>query len=257
MKTELLLISCAKHFNHLIYALRSIEKFARGFSAIRVVIPRVDMDRFSTEISGNIKQEPGSSSVIVDGFDEWPGQGMLHHMHIIMHSDQYCPEADVVMHFDSDWTFTEPVTPDDFMVNGKPLIVYGSFDWLVNQVQGNLKMWQDATVNAIGEPVPIETMRWPRLLYWKELYPAARAVIEAHTGKGMVEFMREQRNEYPQTFCEYVTLGNVAWRFHKERYSWRDQQTQGFIEPWKIYQSWSHEPPTTANLELYRKLGIA
>lgn len=257
MNTELLVISCGKHFNHLIYAMRSIEKFARGFSAVRVVIPRVDIDRFSTEITANIVRQEGSCPVIVEGFDEWPNQGMLHHMHIVMHSDQYCPEAHFIMHFDSDWVFTHPVTPDDFMVDGKPLIVYGSFDWLINRVQANLRMWQEATENAIGKPVPFETMRWPRLIYCRELYRAARTVIENYTGKGMVEFMRAQRNEFPQSFCEYVTLGNVAWRFHRDRYSWRDQQTQGFIEPWKIHQAWSHEPPTAANLELYRKLGIA
>lgn len=188
-------------------------------------------------------------------FSEWPGLGMVHHMHQIMHADLFS-EADVIQHFDSDWVFTEPVTPEDFMVEGKPLIVYGSFDWLVNHVEGNLRFWKEATLNAIGAPVPYETMRWPRLLYWRDLYAIARAEMERHTGKNMVEFMRAQRNEFPQSFCEYVTLGNVAWRRCKDRYVWRDQQIQGFLEPWKIYQAWSHQPPTESNMALYQKLGI-
>ena len=257
MNTEILIISCAKHFNHLIYALRSISKFARGFSAVRLVIPRCDIDVFGSSVWAGVQWADGAPPIIVDGFDEWPNQGMLHHMHIIMHSDQYCSDADIIMHFDSDWVFTESVTPDDFLVDGKPLIMYGTFDWLVNHVQGNLKMWKDATENAIGRPVTIETMRWPRLLFWRDLYPEARAEIESHTGKNMVEFMRAQRNEFPQSFCEYVTLGNVAWRLFRDKYAWRDQQTQGFPEPWKVHQAWSHADPSPENMDLYRKLGIA
>lgn len=257
MNTELLLVSCAKHFNHLTYALRSIQKFARGFSACKVLIPCCDLGKFDDEVFVFPPDFKDGFPIITQGFEEWPNQGMLHHMHIIMHADQYCPDADIIMHFDSDWVFTEPCTPDDFLVDGKPLIVYGGFDWLITCVQGNLVFWKDATENAIGKPVLVETMRWPRLLYWKDLYPTARAEIEKHTGKGMVEFMRSQRNEFPQSFCEYVTLGNVAWRHHKDKYSWRNQQTEGFPEPWKIHQAWSHIPPTEENLAFYRSLGIA
>ena len=255
MNTEILIVSFAKHFNHLIYALRSIEKFARGFSAVRVVIPRVDIDRFSSEISANIKREEGSCPVIVEGFDEWPDKGMVHHMHIIMHADQYCPDADFILHFDSDCTFTEPVTPEDYFLDGKPVLMYADFGWLCSSVQGNLIMWQEATLNAIGRPVEIETMRRHPAVHYRELYPLARDAIEKHTGKNMVEFMREQRNEFPQSFCEYVTLGNVAWRTMRDKYHWRDQQSQGF-PPSKLNQSWSHADPGPDHMALYKKLGI-
>lgn len=254
MNTEILIISCAKHFNHLVYAIRSIEKFARGFSKVSVVLPRQDLDPFM-DVMGKVTPQDGSCLITAQGFDEWPGQGMLHHMHIIMHADQYCPEAHFVLHFDSDWVFTGPVTPDDFMVNGKPLIMYATFAWLCLE-HPEVAPWHDATVNAIGAPVLYETMRWPQLIYRRELYPAARAVIENYTGKGMVEFMRAQKNEFPQSFCEYVTLGNVAWRFHRERYSWRNQETEGFPER-KVYQSWSHAPPSSEAMNLYQKIGIA
>lgn len=257
MNVEIFVISVAKHFSHLQYALKSIQKFARDFSRCRLLIPRDDIGKFNHEVMPIVPDFANGVPLLVEGFDEWPNQGMLAHMYAIMCSDQYCPDADIIMHFDSDWVFTEPVTPQDFLVDGKPLIMYGTFDWLVSQVQSNLKMWQDATENAIGKPVPIETMRWPRLLFWKDLYPMARREIEQWTGKNMVEFMRAQKNEFPQSFCEYVTLGNVAWRYHREKYFWRDQKMQGFPEPWKVHQAWSHAPPTEANMELYRKLGIA
>lgn len=255
MKTEILIISCAKHFNHLVYALRSIEKFARGFSKISVVVPRQDLDPFM-DVMGKVISEDGSCLIAAQGFDEWPGQGMLHHMHIIMHAEQYCWDADFILHFDSDCVFTGHVTPEDYFVNGKPVLMYADFGWLCSTVQGNLKLWQEATINAIGAPVEIETMRRHPAVHYRELYPLARAMIEKHTGKGMVEFMRAQRNEFPQSFCEYVTLGNVAWRTMRDQYYWRDQRSQGF-PPSKLNQSWSHADPSPENMELYRKLGIA
>jgi hypothetical protein len=254
MNTEILIISCAKHFNHLVYAIRSIEKFARGFSKISVVLPRQDMDSFMDVIS-KVKPEDGSCLIAAQGFDEWPGQGMLHHMHIIMHSDLYCPDANFILHFDSDCVFTEPVTPEDYFVNGNPVLMYASFDWLFTQ-QANLLMWQAATVNAIGGDVKFETMRRHPAVHYRELYPLARAAIEKHTGKNMIQFMREQKNEFPQSFCEYVTLGNVAWREMRNKYHWRDQQTEGFPSS-KLHQSWSHADPFPDHMELYKKIGIA
>jgi len=67
------------------------------------------------------------------------------------------------------------------------------------------------------------------------------------TGKNMVEFMRAQRNEFPQTFCEYVTLGNVAWSITGKIFL-EGPEDAWISEPWKVHQAWSHEPPTAANL---------
>jgi hypothetical protein len=134
--------------------------------------------------------------------------------------------------------------------------MYASFDWLCTKVQGNLRMWQEATENAIGGPVTMETMRRHPAVHYRELYSKARAEIESHTGKNMVEFMRAQRNEFPQSFCEYVTLGNVAWRTMRNQYHWQDQQTEGFPKS-KLNQAWSHADPSPENMELYQKLGIA
>lgn len=256
MNTEIFIVSVAKHFNHLQYALRSIQKFAHGFSCCRVLIPRCDFGKFDEQVLTFVPDFKNGFPIIVDGFDEWPNQGFLSHMYAIMCAEQWCPDANFILHFDSDCTFTEPVTPEDYFVNGKPVLMYADFGWLCSTVQGNLIMWQEATFNAIGGPVEIETMRRHPAVHYRELYPLARAAIEKHTGKGMVEFMREQRNEYPQSFVEFVTLGNVAHRTMRDKYHWINQQTEGF-PPSKLHQAWTHAPPTEADMELYRKLGIA
>jgi hypothetical protein len=255
MNVEIFVISVAKHFNHLLYALRSIEKFAHGFSRCRVLIPRCDIGKLRDEVMPLVPDFKNGFPIVIEGFDEWPNQGMLAHMYAIMCSDQYCPDANFILHFDSDCVFTEPVTPEDYFVNGNPVLMYASFDWLFTQ-QANLLMWQAVTANAIGGEVKFETMRRHPAVHYRELYPLARDAIEKHTGKNMIQFMREQKNEFPQSFCEYVTLGNVAWREMRNKYHWRDQQTEGF-PPSKLHQSWSHADPSSENMELYRKLVIA
>lgn len=250
MTTDIFIVSVGKHFQYLKYCLRSISKLATGFNKAIVLFPEPDKDAF-----GALAREyKGSVPLQGVSFAEWPGLGMVHHMFQIMHSDLFS-EADLILHTDSDCVFTEPVTPNDYIVDGKPVLMYATFDWLCKTVQGNLVMWKQVTQNAIGGDVPVETMRRHPAIHHRAVYGLARQAIERHTGLGMVEFMRGQRNEFPQSFCEFVTLGNVAWRGMKDAYYWIDQQKDGF-PPQKIYQGWSHRDPIPSEIELYKKLGI-
>jgi hypothetical protein len=249
MTTDIHIVSVGKHFNHLKYALRSIKKFASGFRKTIVLVPTKDMDAARKLIAD------APDNIQLMDFFEWPGKGMLHHMYLIMSADKYT-DADFILHFDSDCVFTEPVTPEDYFVDGKPVLMYADFDWLVNTQQANLRMWQDVTKNAIGGPVPIETMRRHPAVHYRELYALARNMMENNTGQPVSSYIERQRDEFPQTFCEYVTLGNVAWRCIPDKYAWRNQQTEGF-PPAKIHQNWSHCEPTPENMALYQKIGIA
>jgi uncharacterized protein DUF6492 len=247
-QTDIFIVSCRKHFNHLKYALRSIKKFASGFRRTLVIVPLCDM----TEARKLLGDGPDNMELI--DFNEWQDKGMVHHFYIIMCSDEYSP-ADYILHFDSDCVFTEPVTPEDYFVDGKPVLMYADFEWLCTTQQANLRMWQDATINAIGKPIDIETMRRHPAVHHRELYHLARQAVEHHTQQPVMTYIRNQKNEYPQTFCEFVTLGNVAWRYMKDDYHWRDQQSQGFPHS-KLHQNWSHCEPTDENIALYKKLGI-
>lgn len=248
MTTDIFIVSVAKHFNHLLYALRSIKKYASGFNRTLVLVPTQDIPEARTLVND------GPENMQLIDFNEWPGKGMVHHMCLIMCADLYS-DADFILHFDSDCVFTEPVTPQDYFVDGKPVLMYADFDWLVNTQQANLRMWQEVTINAIGKPVDIETMRRHPAVHYRRLYPLARAEVENHTGIPLMTYIMNGRNEFPQHFAEFVTLGNVAWRHMRSDYSWRDQQTEGF-PPFKLHQAWSHEPPTAVDMALYTKLGL-
>lgn len=250
MTTDILIVSYARDFRYLKFCLRSIAKFCRGFNTVHVLVPNQDVPALK-ELCESMGDGP---PLKITGFEEWTGKGMLHHMNLVMHADFYSP-ANLILHFDSDCVFTGDVTPETYKVEGKPVLMYADFNWLCTSQQANLRCWQEATENAIGRPVPNETMRRHPAVHHRAVYPLARAEIKKHTGKEMVEFMQAQKNEFPQSFCEFVTLGTVAWRHLKNDYSWRNQQTEGFPESF-VYQAWSHREPVEGDIAVYKKAGL-
>lgn len=240
MNCEIFIVSCAKHFDWLEYCLQSIGKFARGFSGVTVLVPQepdypMAVQRFFGRDFGSI---PFRWPICGP---EWPGKGMLWHMAQVMKADEWCPEADFILHTDSDCVFSEPVTPEDYFVNGKPVLYHERFKSLVKKHPEVLR-WQEVVQKCVTFPVTQETMRRHPAVHPRKVYQYARAEIQNKTGKPWDSYIMEQRNEFPQTFCEFVTLGNVAMRYFPSDYHLVDTETQ----PWphqKIVQFWGHQTP--------------
>lgn len=247
MNHEILMVSYRRDFRYLKYCLRSISKFASGFTS-RLIVPNRD---FAEAVE--LVRQHNPATAVASG-DEWSGKGMLWHMYVIMYSDEWCPTADVVLHVDSDCVFTEPVTPEDYMVNGKPLMLYESFASLGPKHSEVLK-WQQCTRNNLPWEPLYETMRRHPEVYCRRLYPRARAMMQQKTGKTVEEYLKGCENTFPQNFCEHVTLGNVAIHEFPDDYEFYDLS----VKPWppnKLRQAWSHREPTAEDMELFRKLGI-
>ncbi len=115
MTCDIFIKSFPKDFGWLSYCLQSIQKFARGFNEIVVVIPDDANLTLTQERLVKIK-EPGPSATSI--YDH--GFGYAYQQVVKMNADHYC-KADYVCHFDSDCIFTRPVTPQDLMVDDKPL----------------------------------------------------------------------------------------------------------------------------------------
>lgn len=239
MNVEIFIVSCAKHYGWLNYCLRSIEKFATGFSGVTILVPcgqEEELAQLTKDIvrpEGWLKHRCGQ---------EWPEKGMLWHMAQIMRADEWCPEADFILHTDSDCLFTDLVSPKDYFVDSKPVLMHASFDWLINTQQANLIAWQRAAEAALGWKVYDETMRRHPAVHPRKLYSKARGCIEAHTKMPCDDYIKSCENGFPQTFAEFPTLGAVALKFFPADYHWIDQQTQPFPIG-KIAQFWTHSPP--------------
>lgn len=248
MKTSIFIVSYAKHYPYLEKCLKSIAKFATGFHELVVLVPDKDLAAFPIGI-----HFPDTLSVSVLGEPEWEGKGFLWHMDRIMHADQYC-KGDWILHTDSDCVFTEPVTPQDYFVDGKAVLCYASYDWLCKH-QENIRLWQVAVENAIGFKPVNEFMRRHPAVHTKEVYPLARALIESRHCCSTSEYMKVQREAFPQTFAEFPTLGEVAWKYLPHYYHFVDQEKHGLPKS-KIYQGWGRGPMREVDLEVYRKAGL-
>jgi hypothetical protein len=249
MVTDILIVSCVRHFDWLRFCLRSIARFATGFRQVKVLIPADDLSGIGSLLAEftNFIGFP----IRVGMFEDWPDKGFLRHEHVIMCADEFT-DADFIFHFDSDCMFVEPTTPADYFENGKPILLHASYHWLVTTQQANLGMWKDAVEKAIGGTSTEEFMRRPQMLHPRKTYAMARRCIEIHTGKSCADYIRSCENAFPQTFAEHNTLGEVAWQCFHDDYRWWNQETEGFPKPHKVVQWWSHAPPTEPQAPMYK-----
>lgn len=263
MKVSIQIVTYAWDFRYLVYALRSVSKFARDFEEVVICCPGTDQKALETMLIDLGKNWPSKIRMRPRYFAEWVGKGMLHHMFVILNADSCCPGADFVLHMDSDHIFTGSVSPETYVKGGKADIVYASFDWLTKadsegkrRVELGLLNWQNASFRALGVMDEFEFMRRAPLVHARQVYPQVRADVEAHTGGALDVFMKDQRNTYPQTFAEFQSIGSVAYRKFRGFYNWHNQEAGQFPDG-HIGQSWSHRPPTAEDLARYKELGIA
>lgn len=228
MKTAALWVSHAKDLEWFRASAKSFSRHARGFDFAKVVVPNTDVAAF--------KAAADPHGIMVCGFGQHPSKGFLHHMIMKCRGDEHFPQADVVFHLDSDGVFAFPFHTRDYLPDGKALLRFR--DWSLVVRPETLK-WKAASEAAVGGPALRETMAgWP-LCHIREVYPKVRQEVERIHRCSFDDYVFQQQNSFPQTFCEFETLGVIAHRFFQERYSWRNTQTQGH-PPVQYVSSWSH-----------------
>ena len=237
MKVELFTCTCLKDFTWLSYCLKSIIKNTTGFSGYTIVVPKTDVDLL-TFLVNNL---PGHEqiNVTIIGGDEWPDKGMNWHMAQVMRADEHCPTADYIAHIDPDCVFTEPITPDVYFRDNKPILRFEPFARIGVRHPG-VMVWKDAAEQCLPFQVPNETMRCHPEVYHRRLYNLARNVVEECVHQPIDDYIKSCKNSFPQGFCEYVTLGNVAMRYHTEQYALVEQTNDTVTPDNHLQQFWSH-----------------
>jgi len=212
---EIVIVTFARDFSYLKYCLKSIDKFANGFEVVTVLIPARDLPLLLDFTLNYGNKTP----LRVKTMDEWPGAGFLHHMYMVMTTDEWrCGKTPYIAHIDADCCFTGPVTPMDYMRDGKPILRYEEFNSLCARHPAHGE-WEKATRMCLPYNPPYETMRAHPAVYHVSTYAKARERMIEKTGEQVYSYIRRQKNSYPQTFCEFVTLGNVAMIDQKHLYS--------------------------------------
>lgn len=238
MNTSLLIVTFARDFPYLRHCLRSIQKHASGFFELVLAVPPADAPAAGALLA---EISPGLPwRLVVE--EEWPENGMLFHEWQIMRGDLLCPESTFIAHLDADCIFRAPVTPQTYIVEGRPVLRWEEFDSVATREPGVLK-WREVTLRCLPLKKLKETMRCMPLVYHRETYGLARALIEQKTGREAGEYIRSCEGKFPQGFCEFVTLGNVAMKKQPEKYHLVEQQGDRANPPNHVIQFWSHGAP--------------
>jgi len=239
LNTDLFIVTFKRDFEYLRWCLKSIEKFATGFRNIWIVIPSEDLKPLSALLIDFYYLK----NVIPVMFKEWPGKGMLHHMNIIVHADEYT-DADFICHIDADCIFTAPVTPETFIKDGNPILQYERFESITKRHSG-VGLWGEVTQRCLPFPIHFETMRQHGETYTRETYAETRKLMEVKTGMPVDEYIKAQKNDFPNGFCEFVTLGNVAIHCFWPKYHLVDNALKPNPDKgdFPVGQFWSHSPP--------------
>jgi len=236
MKTDIFICTYARDFPYLEFCLRSIAKFATGFNRVLLLVPNEDIDGTHAYVS---KTGPHRVPITVVGYEEKPGKGMLWHMRNIMYADTFS-DAEVIAHMDADCIFTDPVTPDYLLAeDGKIILRYEPFESICKRHDAMMR-WQECTTKCLPFPPKHETMRSHPEAYHRDTYRVAREAMEKKTKRPVDDYILAQENTFPQTFCEHVTLGNVAMELQPQHYHPVLQTSDTPMPDPRMQQFWSH-----------------
>jgi len=237
ISTDLFIATCGKDFPYLKYCLLSIAKFAKRFNYLRVLVPANDAEAAEKLIAESNIPFPAKAY----GHCEPEGKGFLWHMRQIMHADTFT-DAERIAHLDSDCIFTNLVEPDDFAVDGKIILRYEPFA-TINKRHPAMMRWQECTQACLRFPVLYETMRCHPGVFHRSTYELTRKCMEIATGHPVDDYILSCENAFPQTFCEFNTLGNVAMEKQRDLYHPVLQRNDKPDPPNNLQQMWSHGAP--------------
>ena len=208
-QTSILIVSCRRDIELLAYCLKSIEKYCRGFASVVLAVPAHDERHFQKFVKGIVR---------LVTFVEPVGKGMMMHEVVICRADEMCPEADVILHVDSDCLFWRETKPEDYLPGGRCLMVRESYAEIAPRNPNRL-IWGRCVEAATGIVPEWETMVRHPNIFLRAIYPHLRAVVEGHVKRGFDEYVLSCENGFPQGFAEFPTLGAVAIRDMADKFS--------------------------------------
>lgn len=161
MTCDILIRTCRRDLPWLDLCLAAVERFARGFGQVVVVLPRGQEPwlRRHRELPSWCRLE-----LCPDYADDYLGQQVTK-----LHADAFT-DAELVCHLDSDCVLRRVTTPDDLAPDGRPWIVARPYAEL-----GRHWPWRACTEEFLGWPVDDDFMQRPPFVYPRSLYGQVRA----------------------------------------------------------------------------------
>src|SRR5688572_2940112 len=117
MNHQFLIASYKPDFQWLRQNLRSLERFSRGFLSPVIVVPPED-EGLARAVVGQV----GYGEVKVKA-----GPGFGRAQVVMMQGDLWCPQADFVYLTGSDCMATRQFGPDEYWLDGKPIMLWNTW----------------------------------------------------------------------------------------------------------------------------------
>jgi hypothetical protein len=193
------------------------------------------IDRFCT----------GFRNTVVVSQEDAKGKGYLAQQVTKLHADQYT-DADMILVTDSDTLFIEPVTPESFMRDGKPMWFMTPFDDQMLAHPGTRK-WFEVMSGFLGADPTHEFMRRQPFMFPREVLPAIREFCWTKFGRTLEQYIMESG-----AFSEWNALGYYCRTHHYDKFTWIDTTVE--CPPPLVRQFWSRDPITKNLDEIHRIL---
>lgn len=244
---QVLIASYKKDFVWLMYNLRSLRRYMKGFLPPVISVSQEDAAE-AREIAD--REFPGTKVWVVNGR---PGLGNLRAQISMMRGDLLCEEADYIWLVGSDCVVSGEFSPEPFFRGDQPVMLMNSYNHLSTVHAGTLP-WREGVQAALGFRPDYEYMRRLPLMYPRGLFHATRTYMEwLHKMPfddyvyGVGAHAQTSNRSDAANFSESNILGAYAHRFLPGAFRWVDLDgsadhygatMRGFPNP--MIQFWSH-----------------
>ena len=185
------------------YCVRSIEKFCSGFR--NLVVENKEQQR------GYMAQQSSK-----------------------MYSDTHT-DAEFILVTDSDTLFVSPVTPQTFMVDGKPIWIHTP--WTPEMLtHPGTAAWKRVMTEFFGSEPNSEKMRRQPFVFPRKVLQTLREYCFQKHRKSLDDYIMGA-----DAFSEWNVLGEHCWRHHHDMFHWVDSSVDPLPEL-TVLQTWSHDP---------------
>jgi hypothetical protein len=208
MNTDIFIKTCKHDAPYLGYCLDSIRKFCTGF-----------------------RDTGFRDTVVIHG--EHP-EGYLWQQVEKMYADNHT-DADFILVTDSDTLFNQPVTPESFMRDGRPIWIHTPWTEEMLAHPGTAT-WKRVMTAFAKESPPSEFMRRQPFVFPRAVLPSLREFCLRNHGITLADYIMQS-----QSFSEWNVLGFHCWTHHRDLFHWIDSSVDE-LPPLFVRQFWSHDP---------------
>ncbi len=209
------------------HCLKSIGKYASGFKIVIVA----DEDCRKIVDSWNLTSE--KVYYVRPSYE-----GYLFQQEIKLRAFEYI-DTDLVMFVDSDCIFTDFVTPEFYMRDGKPRMLMTPYEDIPEVL-----FWKEITDKAIQYDVEFEFMRCQPLVY----HTSTLVNLWKEHSEHFMPLLKSAKN---RQFSEFNLMGAYAYKYENQHYSFINTRNEIPYNP--MIQFWSYSGMNNKDLTEIKK----